>query len=63
MKTTKYITHNIEFTDEEIKERLLPNVTGRITTITPNINGGWEVTLIEEQKDTNNKDLPLLFSD
>lgn len=52
MKTTKYITNQVEFSDEEMKERLLPNVTGRITTITPNINGGWEVCIIEE--DTNN---------
>lgn len=48
METKKYRTCEITFSDEELKERLMPNCNGRIKGIVPSLKGGWDVIFIEE---------------
>jgi hypothetical protein len=50
METKKYRTYEITFSDEELKELLLPNVKGKITTIVPSLDYGWVVRIVEEDK-------------
>jgi len=49
MEQKKYRTYEIHFSDEELKELLLPNVAGKIRTIIPSLRDGWDVTIVDKE--------------
>lgn len=49
MEIKKYRTYEIHMTNEEFTEILSPYIKGKIASITPSLDNGWDIRIIGEE--------------